>query len=178
VKDSTPAFYIGDLVEYKGVIYKISKFFEKDGRKWAVLNLETLALPVIKEAREVMSVMSRYSRSGQISNTVHRDGETSYSVFISLDDLKVAHLDFSPESLELLRKYVQEKLLASGVIDEYHANPVNPDSVAAHIVADAWRQHDRHYYADMGIEQAIKYPPSAINEKRFSLRAFVKEVQS
>jgi len=83
--------------------------------------------------------------------------------------------DSSPEALEQLRKYVQERLLASGVIDDYNANPVNPDSVAAHIVADAWRQYDRKYYADLGIEFAIKYPPAAINHNRFSLRAFIKD---
>jgi len=83
--------------------------------------------------------------------------------------------DSSPDALEQLRKYVKERLLASGVIDDYNANPVNPDSVAAYIVADAWPQYDRKYYADMGIEQAIKYPPSAINHNRFSLRAFIKE---
>jgi len=83
--------------------------------------------------------------------------------------------DSSSVALEQLRKYVQERLLASGVIDDYNANPANPDSVAAHIVADAWRQYDRKYYADMGIEFAIKYPPSAISHNRFSLRAFIKE---
>jgi len=85
--------------------------------------------------------------------------------------------DSSPDALERLKKYVQERLLASGVIDEYNANPVNPDSIAAHIVADAWRQHDRKYYADMGIEHALKYPPAAINHNRFSLRAFIKYKQ-
>jgi len=68
--------------------------------------------------------------------------------------------------------------LASGVIDKYNANPVNPDNVAAHIVADAWRQFDHKCYADLGIEFAIKYPPSAINHNRFSLRAFIKEGKS
>jgi len=86
--------------------------------------------------------------------------------------------DSSPAALERLRKYVQKRLLASGVIDEYNANAVNPDSLASHIVADAWRQFDRKKYADMGIEEAIKFPPSAINHNRFSLRAFVKEAKT
>jgi len=81
----------------------------------------------------------------------------------------------SPENFERLRKYVREKLLASGVIPEEEANPVNPYGIAAHIVANAWRQCDIKEYADMGIEFAIKYPPSAISHNRFSLRAFIKE---
>jgi len=80
----------------------------------------------------------------------------------------------SPENFERLRKYVQERLLASGVIPEEEANPVNPYGIAAHIVADAWRQCDIKKYADMGIEAAIKFPPDPISHNRFSLKAFIK----
>jgi len=49
--------------------------------------------------------------------------------------------------------------------------------IAAHIVADAWRQYDIKKYADMGIESAIKFPPAPISHNRFSLRAFIKDTQ-
>jgi len=84
----------------------------------------------------------------------------------------------TPEEHERLREYVREKLRASGIIDEYNCNPVNPDSLAANIVHDAWRQHDVYYYADYYIELAIKYPPPAIDRKHFSLKDFVKEKSS
>jgi len=39
-----------------------------------------------------------------------------------------------------MRRYVQGKLLASGVVPEDEANPINPFSVAAHIIHEALRQ--------------------------------------
>jgi hypothetical protein len=79
----------------------------------------------------------------------------------------------SPEALEWLRSYVQRKLIEGGISPD-EADPLNPTSVAANIVADTWRQFDRKHYADMRIESAIKYPPEPINEKHFSLKAFAK----
>ena len=86
--------------------------------------------------------------------------------------------DSSPEAFEELRRYVQKKLLKSDVIPEHQANPVNPHSIAARIVANAWRQYDRKKYADFGIEQAIKFPPSPIDTQHFSLRAFISMKKS
>ena len=51
---------------------------------------------------------------------------------------------------------------------------MNPNSVAAHIVAEAWRQYNRKFYADMNIVEAIKFPPPPIDSSHFSLKAFVK----
>jgi len=79
----------------------------------------------------------------------------------------------SPEALDWLRSYVQRKLIEGGISPD-EADPLNPTSVAADIVGDAWRQFDRKGYADMRIEFAVKYPPEPINEKHFSLKAFVK----
>lgn len=79
----------------------------------------------------------------------------------------------SPEAFERLRRYVQEKLLESKAIREEDTNPVNPESVAARIVGDAWRQPNPYYFADLGIEQAVKFPPPCIDSKHFSLKAWV-----
>jgi hypothetical protein len=76
--------------------------------------------------------------------------------------------DCSSEAFEKLRNYVRENLLKSRVI------PKNPESIAAHIVADAWRQCDTYYFADFYIQEAIKFPPEPITNKRFSLKAFVE----
>jgi len=82
--------------------------------------------------------------------------------------------DYSPEAFERLRKYVEKKLLDSGVIPKHHTNPVDPESVAAHIIYDAWRQCDPYYYADLYIEEAIKFPPEPIDRRHFSLKAFTQ----
>jgi hypothetical protein len=164
-------FYKDDLVKYRGIVYRVTDILPN---KRAVLELETLAMPVIKEAREASAVIVEYRRDPKNPTSINDDGKIEYMVMASLDELKLVQLDNTPEAHERLRQYVQERLRASGV-DEYHANPVNPDSVAAHIVADAWRQYDRKKYADMGIEQAIKYPPLTIDNKHFSLRSFIKE---
>jgi len=165
------AFYKDDLVEYRGIVYRVTDILPN---KRAVLELETLAMPVIKEAREASAVIVEYRRDPKNPTSVNDDGKIEYMVMASIDELKLVQLDSTPEAHERLRQYVQARLRASGV-DEYHSNPVNPDSVAAHIVADAWRQYDRKKYADMGIEQAIKYPPLTIDNKHFSLRSFIKE---
>jgi len=164
-------FYVDDLVEYKGVIYRIREILSKE--KKAVLELETLAIPIIKEAREASAVIIEYRRDPKDPASVNDDGKIQYMAMAPLDELKLVGLDHTPEAFEKLRQYVQEKLLAGG-IDPYHANPVDPYSIAAHIVADAWRQFDRKKYADMGIEQAIKHPPATIDNKHFSLRSFIK----
>jgi len=170
-----PIFAIGDLVKCNGVVWRIGSFFEKDGKKWCELNLETFYMPKIKEAAEVALVTCENQRNGRnITSTVQGD-HISYMTCAPMEKIEPFYPGHSPEEHERLRKYVQEKLQASGVIDDYNDNPLNPDSVAAHIVADAWQQHDRKYYADLGIEFAIKYPPSAINHNRFSLKAFIKE---
>jgi len=169
-----PIFAIGDLVKYNGVVWRIGSFFEKDGKKWCELNLETFYMPKIKEAAEVALVTCECRDGKNITSTI-QGGYISYLTCAPLEKIEPFYPDHSPEEHEHLRKYVQEKLQASGVIDEYNANPVNSDSIAAYIVADAWRQYDRKYYADMGIEHAIKYPPAAINHNRFSLRAFIKD---
>jgi hypothetical protein len=85
-----------------------------------------------------------------------------------------SRIDASPEAFERLRLYVKERLLKSGVISKEEADPVNPNSVAAHIVAEAWRQYNRKFYADMNIVEAIKFPPPPIDSSHFSLKAFVK----
>lgn len=84
--------------------------------------------------------------------------------------------------LEWFRQYVQKKLLVSGVIPEYEANPVNPDSLATHIIHEACRQPDVDFLDGRGmasinwayylIRQAIKFPPSPVSAKYFSLRAY------
>jgi len=167
-----PGFYKDDLVEYKDVVYRIREILSKE--KKAVLELETLAIPIIKEAREASAVIVEYRRDPKDPASVNDDGKIEYMIMAPLDELKLVGLDHTPEAFERLRQYVQERLLAGG-IDSYHANPVDPYSIAARIVADAWRQFDRKKYADMGIEHAIKHPPSTIDQKHFSLRAFVKE---
>jgi len=166
-------YYTDDLVEYKGVVYRIREVIPKEGK--AVLDLETLAVPVVKEAKEVAAVMIQYQRDPENIATLQDAGNVSYMAIVPLAELQLVELDHTPEAYERLRQYVQEKLLASGAIDEYHANPEIPDSIAAHIVADAWRQYDRKKYADMGIELAVKHPPSTIDDKHFSLRTFVKD---
>ena len=165
-------FYKDDLVEYKGVVYHIREILSKE--KKAVLELETLALPIIREAREASAVIVEYRRDPKDPASVNDDGKIEYMIMAPLDKLKLVQLNHTPEDHERLCQYVQERLLAAG-IDSYHANPAQPDSIAAHIVADSWRQFDRKKYADMGIEHAIKHPPSTIDQKHFSLRAFVKE---
>ena len=82
--------------------------------------------------------------------------------------------DCSSEAFEKLRNYVRENLLKSRVIPKEETNPENPESIAAHIVADAWRQCDTYYYADFYIQEAIRLPPEPITNKRFSLKAFVE----
>lgn len=77
--------------------------------------------------------------------------------------------DSSPESFEAFQKYVHMKLLAGG-IDDYNAEPRNPKSAAAYIVYDAWRQPNVKYFADLAIEQTIKYPPL---DPRFSLKQYI-----
>jgi len=88
----------------------------------------------------------------------------------------------SPENFESIRKYVQERLLASEVIPEEEANPINPYGIAAHIVDSAWRQMhlwtETLDYVDELIQREIKYPPPPISHNRFSLRAFIKETES
>jgi len=82
--------------------------------------------------------------------------------------------DSSPEAFERLRAYVQKRLLDSGVIPQHHTNPVDPESIAAHIVYDSWRQCDTYYYADLYIKEAIKFPPDPIDKTHFSLKAFAQ----
>jgi hypothetical protein len=80
--------------------------------------------------------------------------------------------DSSPEALRRLEKYVQERLLASGVIPDDEANPEDPTSTCSQIVYNAWRQYNTKYYADIYIAEAIKFPPDPISRKHFSLKAF------
>jgi hypothetical protein len=77
----------------------------------------------------------------------------------------------TPEDLEALREYVKQRMLAAG-IDEHEANPVNPNSAAAHIVAEAWRQPFQKETADGEIERCINYPPPPRFE--FSLKEYAK----
>lgn len=78
------------------------------------------------------------------------------------------------EAFRTLEEYVKTKLESSGVIDKYSCNPVNPDSVAARIIGDAWRQPCAKYWADYEIECAIQNPPCPISKRRFSLKAFIE----
>lgn len=82
--------------------------------------------------------------------------------------------DYSPEAFDRLRSYVQKKLLDSGVIPEHEANPVDPYSLAARIVGDAWRQQDPYYFADLDIARAVRFPPDPIDRGHFSLKAYAK----
>jgi len=102
-------------------------------------------------------------------------GEPPMKIIEYFGGEKVNRLAITPEGHEWLRRYVQKKLLASGAIPEDEANPVNPYSIAAQIVYEAWRQFDSIQCANRLIDQAIKFPPSPISEKRFSLRAFIKD---
>lgn len=169
-------FYKDDLVEYKGVVYRIREILQKERK--AVLDLETLAMPIIKEARKASAVITEYRRDPKNPNSINDNGKIEYMVTAPLIELKLVQLDSTSEAFERLRQYVQYRLRALGVIDEYHSNPLHPDSVAAHIVADAWRQYDRKKYADMGIEHAVKHPSATIDNKHFSLRTFIKEGMS
>jgi len=97
---------------------------------------------------------------------------------------KAKQIDPSPKGLEWMRKYVQKKLLASGVIPREEADPINPFSVASHIVHEARRKPCVDFldgrgipalqYADLLIDQAIRFPPDPITRTRFSLKAFAQ----
>jgi len=97
---------------------------------------------------------------------------------------KAKQIDPGPKGLEWMRKYVQKKLLASGVIPEDEANPINPFSIASHIIHEARRQPCVDFLdgegipaircADFLIEQAIRFPPDPITRTRFSLKAFIQ----
>lgn len=80
----------------------------------------------------------------------------------------------TPEGLHWLEMYVKRKLLESKVIPDYEANPEDPQSIASRIVYDAWRQPNPIYFANLGIERAIKFPPDPINKRHFSLKAFTE----
>jgi hypothetical protein len=79
----------------------------------------------------------------------------------------------TPEDYEALREYVQEQLKKAG-IDDWNANPINPRSIAANIVAEAWRQPRTKETADSYIEIFKQFPPSPINKNHFSLKAYLK----
>jgi len=84
-----------------------------------------------------------------------------------------------------MRNYVQKKLLASGVIRPENANPANPFGITQHIVSASLRCGNIDWLdgqgmpcikqADFLIEQAIRHPPPPIDERHFSLKAFIKE---
>lgn len=89
-----------------------------------------------------------------------------------------------PEGYKWLSTYVQNKLLASGVIPKEDANPANPFSITANIVHDAIRCGTHKLpngkfacidVADREIEWKIRCPPPPITSKRFSLKAFIKQ---
>lgn len=96
------------------------------------------------------------------------------------------YFDSSGEGYEWLRRYVQQKLLESGVIPSEEANPANPFGITSHIVHDALRigshktksgQFACIEAADDRIAHHIKCPPSPISAKRFSLTAFTEMQQ-
>lgn len=88
---------------------------------------------------------------------------------------KMKRLASTSEGYEWLRRYIQKKLEASGVIPKDEANPQNPFSTAAHIMHESWCQYNSIETAYQLIESAIRYPPKPITAKRFSLKAFIKE---
>ena len=82
--------------------------------------------------------------------------------------------------LDKMRRYVEQRLIESGVIHYEDANPENPESIAARIVSNAWRQtlhslEAAYRYADVLIRAALIDPPDPITPKRFSLRAWLKQ---
>ena len=82
---------------------------------------------------------------------------------------------------EKLCNHVQQKLLESGVVPEWAANPWSADSVAARIIHNTWRQtmsgdEWAWKYAEEMIAIAIKFPLDPIDKHHFSLRAFMEVI--
>ena len=85
---------------------------------------------------------------------------------------------------EEIQEYVHSRLINAG-IDEFHADPLNPDGIAPRLISLIWR-HVRHpldgnrcspawkEIADYFLQFYIKNPPDPIDNKHFSLKAFIK----
>ena len=88
-------------------------------------------------------------------------------------------------SFEEIRQYVHDRLVAAG-IDDFHADPLNPEGLAPRLISQIWR-NVKHPLdgqrcspswketADYFIECNLRSPPDPIDSKHFSLKAFVKK---
>lgn len=117
------------------------------------------------------------------TETIHIDDSELYLSLVLPTHRKAKQLD-PGKGYEWMRNYVQKKLLASEVIREDDANPANPFGLTTHIVGAALRCGNIDFpngegmpcinQANLLIEQAIQHPPPPIDDKHFSLKAFVK----
>lgn len=85
---------------------------------------------------------------------------------------------------EEIQQYVHDRLVAGG-IDNFHADPLNPEGLAPRLISQIWR-NVKHPLdgqrcspswketADYFIESNLRSPPAPINSKHFSLKAFTE----